>query len=187
MVSTTSPTNDIAAWLGSAERRLARPQGGWSATIRRRLEFPVARVWSVFTEPEKIARWVGPVTGDAKLGGTVQIEIGGPHRVQSKILRCDREKLLSVTWWYLGVTEDKADAVELRLHADGHATVVEIEHRSPDTADGWQAGTGWEYTLLRVSVLLDGGNPDAVVFDELDPKIRALWAPAREAALKGAA
>jgi hypothetical protein len=37
-------------------------------------------------------------------------------------------------------------------------------------------GPGWEDCLLRLSVLLDGGDPAEVSSEEIEPQLERLWA-----------
>jgi uncharacterized protein YndB with AHSA1/START domain len=124
-----------------------------TALIRRHYDAPVADVWDACTSPERLRRWLSPVSGDLRVGGTFQME-GNAH---GEILRCEPPRLLAVTWVY---GDRPADEVALRLRPDddGGGTVLELEHASvvehaPMTIDGRPVdailgvGIGWEMPL----------------------------------------
>jgi uncharacterized protein YndB with AHSA1/START domain len=123
-----------------------------TALIRRHYAAPVADVWDACTSPERLRRWLSPVSGDLRAGGTFQME-GNAH---GEILRCEPPHLLAVTWVY---GDRPADEVELRLRPDDDGgTVLELEHASvaehaPMTIEGRPVdailgvGIGWEMPL----------------------------------------
>jgi uncharacterized protein YndB with AHSA1/START domain len=96
-------------------------------------------------------------------------------KVICRILRCDRPRHLAVTWSYGSGPLDRVDEVELRLSAGGGGTVLELEHRSGDDTAWLGVGPGWEDWLLRLSVLLDGGDPAEVSSEEIGPRLEPLW------------
>ena len=53
--------------------------------LQRTYDAPVEDVWDAITDPQRIARWFLPVTGDLRLGGTYQLE----GNAGGKILRCE--------------------------------------------------------------------------------------------------
>jgi hypothetical protein len=84
-----------------------------------------------------------------------------------------------LTWSYPGRVIDE---IEIRLAADGDGTLVELEHRSCDQTDWWfGAGSGWEYALIKLSVLLRGDDPSKVSAEELDQKLAPFWTEAGRA------
>ena len=38
------------------------------------LEAPVEEVWDALTDPDRIRRWMMPITGELKVGGSFQLE-----------------------------------------------------------------------------------------------------------------
>jgi uncharacterized protein YndB with AHSA1/START domain len=123
-------------------------------------------VWDACSDPERIRRWLLPVSGDLRAGGTFSLE-GNAH---GEILRCEPPRLLAVTWVY---GDRPADEVALRLspHAEG-GTVLELEHASVcDTApDGVSdailgVGVGWEPALHALDLHLRGELPDTLAAD----------------------
>ena len=130
------------------------------AVLRRRCQAEIEDVWDACSDPERIGRWLLPVSGDLRAGGSYRLE-GNAH---GDILRCEPPRLLAVTWVY---ADRPADEVELRLapHADG-GTQLELEHASvcetaPDGVSDAIFGVGWEPALyaldLHLRVLRENG------------------------------
>jgi uncharacterized protein YndB with AHSA1/START domain len=160
---TTSPTETHR----EVRRRRIAAGDARTALIRRHYDAPIEDVWDACTNPERLRRWLSPVTGDLRVGGAFQME----GNAGGEILRCERPQLLTVTWVY---GDRPADEVELRLRpGDGGGTVLELEHASvvehaPMTIDGRPVdailgvGIGWEMPLTySLDRYLRGGLKEA--------------------------
>jgi hypothetical protein len=118
------------------------------------------------------------VSGDLQEGATLTIEAGADCKVTSRVLRCQPPRRLLVTSWYGGLPPEHVDQVELRLAAEADGTWLELEHRSDDKTDWWfGADSGWEFALIRLSVLLQGDDSGEVSAEDLDLRLGPLWAP----------
>ena len=146
-------------------RRIAAGQAR-CAVLRRRYQAEIEDVWDACTDPQRINRWLLPVSGDLRPGGSYRLE-GNAH---GEILRCEPPRLLAVTWVY---GDRPADEVELRLspHADG-GTLLELEHASvcetaPDGVSDaiFGVGVGWEPALYALDLYLRGELPDTLAAD----------------------
>ncbi|GII77940.1 activator of HSP90 ATPase [Sphaerisporangium rufum] len=138
---------------------------GRSLLLRRTYDHAIEEVWSACTEPDRIGRWLAPVSGDLRLGGTFQLE----GNAGGEILRCEEPHLLKVTWTY---GEGMATEVEVRLaKSDDGGTLFELEHASPAAfvdemvkAHGPGGtigiGTGWDLALLGLDLHLRGEDLD---------------------------
>jgi uncharacterized protein YndB with AHSA1/START domain len=181
-MSTKPSMHDIAAWITSTERQVQRSGVLSSAVIRRRFDFGVERIWTAFSDREQLGKWFGRVSGELREGETVMTDVGAPHPITSRILCCEPPNHLIVTWWYGGFPGDHIDEVELRLSMDGDQTLLVLEHRSRATDDWWfGAGSGWEFALVKLGVMLRDGDPAALPVEELDEKLGALWKSAGSA------
>ena len=144
---------------------------GRSLLLRRSYDATVKDVWSACTSPDRIARWLAPVEGDLRLGGTFQLmgNAGG------EILRCEPPRLLAVTWAF---GEGMTTEVEIRLTSgpDGR-TVVELEHSSPaEVVDELVrtygpggtigVGGGWDLALLGLDLYLAGTDLDPATWQD---------------------
>jgi uncharacterized protein YndB with AHSA1/START domain len=144
---------------------------GRSVLLRRTYDAPVEDVWNACTDPERISRWLGPVEGDLRLGGTFQLK----DNAGGEILRCEEPNLLKVTW-VLG--EGMHTEVEVRLApADDGQTVFELEHASPaEIVDEMVRaygpggtigiGGGWDLALLGLDLFLRGTPFDPATWED---------------------
>jgi uncharacterized protein YndB with AHSA1/START domain len=180
--------NDIASEIEAIHRTIGRRRiaagDGRSVVLRRSYDAPVEDVWDACSDPDRLKRWFGSVSGDLRLGGKFQIE----GNAGGEILRCEPPRLLAVSWVY---GDHPADEVELRLtpEADG-TTVVELEHAAaPGTVDDLAGvGVGWDLTLLALGMHLAGQAVDPTGLEQT-PEYRRFvvlsstaWGAALEAA-----
>jgi uncharacterized protein YndB with AHSA1/START domain len=139
---------DFPTWLSTTKRDVRREAERVSAVVvRRPFDASIERVWKAWTEAwrDKI------VSGVAKLGQTVVLDLDQPKRTTCRILVCEPPGRLAVTWTYGEPTELPPDEVEVRLSQDldERVTILELEHRSKSAA-AWApgVGAGWEVGLL---------------------------------------
>jgi uncharacterized protein YndB with AHSA1/START domain len=131
------------------------------AVFRRTYDAPIDDVWDACTNPERLARWYVPITGELRVGGTFE-----QHPMGSGVItRCDAPRELKLS---LG---GGADEIELRLSEAGDAkTALELQHAT--TIDQHQIGGqmfdaifcmggGYYPRLLALHRHLRGTLPDA--------------------------
>ncbi len=144
---------------------------GRSLLLRRTYDAPIEDVWSACTAPDRISRWLAPIDGDLRLGGTFQLK----DNAGGDILRCEEPHLIKVTW-VLG--EGMPTEVEVRLaNAEAGGTVLELEHSSPaEIVDelvraygpGGTVGIGggWDLTLLGLDLFLRSAGLDPATWED---------------------
>jgi uncharacterized protein YndB with AHSA1/START domain len=144
-----------------------------SVLLRRRYRGSAADVWDTLTRPERLERWLLPVSGELRVGGSFQLtgNAGGD------VLACDPPHRLRVTFG--GPTS----VVEVRLHAAGaDVTDLELEHTVPRALAGsgagaLYAGPGWDEALLHLDLLLEH-HPALPRSPEQDLELGRLSVPA---------
>jgi uncharacterized protein YndB with AHSA1/START domain len=144
---------------------------GRSLLLRRTYAYPIEDVWSACTDPDRIRRWLAPVDGDLRLGGTYQLK----DNAGGKILRCEEPRLLKVTW---SLGPGMLTEVEVRLASgDEGGTVLELEHASPaEVVDEMVRaygpggtigiGGGWDISLLGLDLFLGGVDFDVATWED---------------------
>ena len=158
---------DVLDELAAARRSMGAttlPAGeAYTVEVRRRYDAPVEDVWNAVTDPQRLARWLKPVTGDLRLGGSFELD-GGEH---GEILRCEPPSLLRVSWLF-GPDADEwpgTSEVEVRL-SPGPAgdTEFELVHAAavgeplfPTYGPG-AGGVGWDLHLLALTRFLADGQ-----------------------------
>lgn len=134
--------------------RMVRADGQTAAVVvRAALSSTRLEAWTALTDPEILARWFRPVTGDLRDGGRYHADgVGG-----GEILTCRPPAELAVTWPFGAVRihlAERADGCDLELTHDG---VPLGEVVAPPGAP-WGAGPGWEVTLDGLAATLDGAD-----------------------------
>ncbi|WP_138761041.1 SRPBCC family protein [Modestobacter altitudinis] len=155
---------DLIDELVAAHRDVQRRGSGdaevIAVSVRRRYDAAVGDVWSAVTDPDRLARWFAPVSGNLRVGGAFQVEGNAGGEVQE----CDPPHGFTVSW---GGPES---LVRLRLTAEGgNATRLELEHSVPVAFAGSGAGAlyvgpGWDVAVLGLALFLRGepvGDPVA--------------------------
>lgn len=141
------------------------------STIARRYPTTVEDLWEACTDPERIARWFMPVSGELALGGRFQLEGNAGGTIE----RCDPPASFAATWEFAG----QLSWIELRLTAEGaEETLLTLEHVA-HVDDHWReygpaaTGVGWELGLLGLALHLASGG-------SFDPADGAAWAASAE-------
>jgi uncharacterized protein YndB with AHSA1/START domain len=157
---------DIASQLNAIHRQVEQqpPADGSgervSVLMRRSYDAPVGDVWDAVTQPDRIKRWLMPISGDLRVGGTFQLE----GNAGGEILACEPPRLLRATFG------DPTSIVEVRLTPQSASdTVLELEHTVPieiaqSGAGALYVGPGWDGALLGLGLFLRGeavGDPVA--------------------------
>ena len=139
--------------LGEAEARVI--------TMRRTYDAPIDDVWDALTNPDRIARWFMPISGDYRVGGRYQLE----GNAGGEIIACERPNRFRITWVYGEPTDGNSSEVEVRLAPAGaEATDFEMEHVAVVPDEFWTqfgpgaVGVGWDMGLLGLGLYLRTGK-----------------------------
>ena len=126
-----------------------------------------AEVWNAITTQDRISRWLGPISGDFKLGGRYQIE----GNAAGEVLECAEPNTLHITWEYGG---DISWVTATLTSPSANETTLEIEHVAHVGDEDWKlfgpsaVGIGWDMMLLGLSLHLGSGA-------SLSPEEGAAW------------
>jgi uncharacterized protein YndB with AHSA1/START domain len=156
---------DIAQQIGAIRRDVAEDGDLVRVQLDRRYPSPADDVWEALTDPARICRWMLPISGDLRVGGSFQLE----GNAGGEILHCERPSVLRVTFG------DPSSLVEVRLVEDGSDTVLTLEHTVPKAMAGGVAGAlyvgpGWDGALLGLGLYLDGHVADDPVAAASSPE-----------------
>jgi uncharacterized protein YndB with AHSA1/START domain len=119
-------------------------------------------VFQYFADPERMARWMGPATLDARPGGEMKIAVAGIHHASGAFVEVDPPRRIVFTWGWENpeyAVRPGASRVEVDLTPDGEETVLRLRHLGlgPDTAG--DHAHGWQHYLDRLTVAAAGGDP----------------------------
>jgi uncharacterized protein YndB with AHSA1/START domain len=150
---------DVQHRISAVERRVGRRTlaAGEArvVTISRTYPSPVGEVWDACTDPERIARWFLPVSGELELGGHYQLEGNAGGTVE----RCEPPDFFAATWEYGGETS----WIEVRFTAVDAGTRFRLEHIAHVDDERWTefgpgaVGVGWDLGLGALTEYLATG------------------------------
>ncbi|MGD0607884.1 MAG: SRPBCC family protein [Streptosporangiaceae bacterium] len=120
---TTSQAGSGGRILG----RLRSADGQGVVRMEDRFDTDIDDVWSALTDPSRLARWIGEVEGDLRLGGEYRFHFyasgsEGTGRVEA----CEPPRRLRLAH---GLGQPHENVIEVTLAAEGEQTIVVIEER----------------------------------------------------------
>lgn len=130
-----------------------------AVTMHRSYDAAVADVWSAITDPARLARWMYPITGELRLGGSFQFE----GNAGGTILACEPPRHLRITF---GMA---SSVVTVRLSTLGARTQLALEHTVPieiaqSVAGAFWVGPGWDLGLVSLARYLRDALGDAAAY-----------------------
>jgi uncharacterized protein YndB with AHSA1/START domain len=146
-------------------------------------------LWEACTDPDRLARWIAEVSGDLRVGGTVELVFTSTWAGPAVIETCDApHHLLLITQ---PGTEEEGQ-LEAWLTSEGTGTRVVVEERGLPVDKLHYYGSGWQAHLedLRSSLASSGPvHPDGYGPERAASAWHARWteltaAYEREAAVR---
>ena len=133
-------------------------------TFTRELHINASRetVFSYFTDPAKMARWMGIEHRlDPVPGGALRIDMNGRNVAAGRFVEVEPPARVVFTWGWEASEEmpPGSSTVEVRLTADGDATILDFVHRDLTPEQAARHGEGWDHFLARLGVAAAGGDP----------------------------
>lgn len=121
--------------------------------VEERYETDPDDLWAACTTPERLARWIGEVTGDLRVGGTVHATFTSTWSGDVRIEACERPHHLLLTME--PGTEDEGQ-LEAWLSEDGDGTRLVVEERGLPLVGLHFYGAGWQAHVEDLGRSLDG-------------------------------
>jgi uncharacterized protein YndB with AHSA1/START domain len=92
-----------------------------------RFDTNTGEVWSALTDPRRLARWIGEVEGDLRLGGEYRFRfLASGSEGTGRVEACEPPRRLLLT---MAPGQPEEDVIEATLTADGGQTIVVWEER----------------------------------------------------------
>ena len=101
-------------------------------------------LWAACTDPERLARWIATVSGDLRMGGTVQLVFTSTWTGPARVEVCDAPHHLRLT---TQPGTDEEGQIEAWLTAEGSRTRLVVEERGLPTGELHFHGAGWQVHL----------------------------------------
>ncbi|MGO4446754.1 SRPBCC family protein [Mycobacterium sp. 2YAF39] len=161
---------DVEHQIKAVERkvgtRLIDAKEAHVVTISQSYDTDQEDLWDAVTSIERIPRWLMPITGDLRVGGSYQLE----GQAGGTVLTCDPPKGFTATWEFGG----GVSWIDVSVIADGpdRARLV-IEHIA-HVDDHWDqfgpgaVGMGWDSMVLGLAIHLNTG-------EAVDPSFGQQW------------
>lgn len=133
----TSNTTDGIRILGS----LRSADGKGVVRIEDRFDTDIDDLWSAFTDPRRLARWLGEVEGDLRLGGDFSARFfASGWEGNGQVQACEPPHRLLVRT--TDAEEEEEHEIEVWLSRAGDATMLVLEERGMpvDQLAGYGAG-----------------------------------------------
>lgn len=134
--------------------RVLRDDDGMRLEFVRTFDEAVEEIWAALTEPDRVARWIGTVSGDPATGCVelrmTEDEGSTPETVT--ILECEPPTRLVVDL----PSPDGTWRLSAALRAKGGGTTLVFTHRLAEPYDGSSVGPGWHYYLDRLGAVITG-------------------------------
>ena len=139
-------TDQVDAVTRAVSEREVDGRPAKAVTLGRVYPTGIDDLWEAVTRIDRIPSWMGPITGDLRLGGHFQIE----GNASGTITACEPPRSFDATWEYGGAIS----WIEVRLaEVDPSNTRIELTHLAyPD--EHWDqfgpgaAGVGWDLAVL---------------------------------------
>lgn len=129
-------------------------------------------LWEACTTPERLARWIAEVSGDLRLGGTIQASFTSTWTGPARIEACEAPHHLLLA---LEPGTDDETRLEAWLTPEGDRTRLVVEERGLPLAGLHFYGAGWQAHLEDLGRSLAGETSAwKARWDELAPWYEAM-------------
>ena len=155
--------SDIAKQAALINRSAARDENGYRIEMTREYDYPIDDVWSAWTSPERLRRWLGETLGELRVGGRVDLVMDPESVIHLVIRECERPSVLSATW-QAGEEIESEVRLEFEALGDGR-TRLRLTHCRLELDQALDIGPGWEEFLYVLDVFLAGRSVSDVPWD----------------------
>jgi uncharacterized protein YndB with AHSA1/START domain len=146
----------------------------YSVVLRRSYDADIQDVWTAWTTPSRLSRWLGDLTGTPQVGGVVHLTMSPPDQdvATLHITTCAPPTNVQTRWTWPGEPDS---TVELLLEPTGTTTELTLTHSRTVASTAAVYGYGWEDFLNRLTELLAGRDPAAVSWADAQLHLKPLW------------
>jgi uncharacterized protein YndB with AHSA1/START domain len=109
-------------------------------------------LWSALTDPDRLARWMGAIEGDLRLGGEFRARFTSTWEGNGRVDVCDPPRRLAVTLH----DEDGETVVAAELTPEGEYTRLVVEERGFPLNVVAAHGAGWQAHIEDLEAYLAG-------------------------------
>ena len=147
---------DPQPWTGLVGTISAIGNGRGAVRMEDLYDTGIDDLWSALTSPERLARWIGVVSGDLRVGGAIHARFTSGWEGPGRVEVCRRpERLLLVM---SPGTPDQTE-IEATLSPAGDRTRLVIEERGIPIEHLPGHGSGWQAHVEDLGAHLAGREP----------------------------
>ncbi|GAB2464632.1 uncharacterized protein YndB with AHSA1/START domain [Conyzicola lurida] len=152
--------------------------GTGTVRMHDRFDTSIEDLWSAMTEPDRVARWIGRIDGDLRVGGSFSARLTSHWEGTARVDVCEPHTHLVVT---MRPGEEDETVFEARLTAADGATDLLVEERGLPLETISAHGAGWQAHLEDLAAHIAGRDPVPWVdrWGELAPTYEAMSAEVR--------
>lgn len=132
-------------------------------------------LWDACTRPERLARWIAEVSGDLRVGGTVQVTFTSTADGPARIDVCDAPHHLLIT---MEPGTEEEGPIEAWLTEEGDRTRLAVEKRGLPADKLHFYAAGWQTHLEDLGRALSTGtsaHPDGWSAEQPSPAFDTRW------------
>ena len=132
----------------------SRANGQVQALLRRSFDHLTVSVWSMLTEPARLAQWLAPGSIEPKLGGSARLDFADSGTVvDSTVTAYVPGRMLEYSWSGPG---EPLRPIRWELTPEADGTVLTLTMAVPEDEDAGRACAGWEAHLEMLEAALEG-------------------------------
>lgn len=146
--------------MPDSPRQIGRQGDGWVLRLERRINAPLGQVYRAFTDPGRVARWMGPEGYEAtvdrfdfRVGGAYRLiltaESGVMRPVAGEYLEIEEGRCIAFSWrWEHEGATGATTVVRFEFAVSGDGTTIVLTHAGfPEEGNAVAHGDGWTSTL----------------------------------------
>jgi uncharacterized protein YndB with AHSA1/START domain len=145
--------------------------------VTRHYDATADEVWSALTEPDRLRRWLGEVSGDPAGGFEITFADAPDSPARADVDECAPPRSLVVRWSW---GRERASRVSVALQPQDDGTLLTLEHRLGEPDHVADYGGGWEQSFATLARKL--GAPASGAVDE--SAVVARWDAMRRRAVE---
>jgi uncharacterized protein YndB with AHSA1/START domain len=119
-------------------------------------------LFSFFTDPEKMVRWMGrQILLEPKIGGKYRIDVNGSDIAMGEYLELIPNEKIVMTWgWEKSkIVPPGSSKVEFKLTPQDNGTLLTLTHYDLPVEEIASHQQGWTHYMSRLQILSEGGDP----------------------------
>lgn len=106
--------------------RLSAAEGKGVVRMQDRFDTGIDDLWSALIDPRRLARWLGEIEGDLRLGGEFYARFADGYQGAGRVQECDPPRRLLLI---MEPGQPDEGSIEATLAADGDQTILVWEER----------------------------------------------------------